>query len=134
MLREITTLRYRGDNRRRWFSDADMDLFVWYRNQVPVQFQLAFDKQHQERAISWDTDRGLSHSRIDDGEGRPARYKMTPILVDDGDFDCMRLARQFLARGEYLDPMLADFIVARLLEFPCAGTPYRDRHADRGTA
>ena len=122
MLREITTLRSRCDHRRRWFSDADMDLFVWFRNQVPVQFQLAFNKQYQEHAISWDTDHGFHHSKIDNGEGRPARYKMTPILVDDGDFDCMRLARHFLAQSEYLDPSLADFIVARLLEYPDACT------------
>ena len=134
MLREITTVRSFSDDRRRWFSDADMDLFVWVHNQMPMQFQLSFNKQYEEHAISWDHDKGFRHSKVDNGEGRSGRYKMTPILVDDGDFDCYRLAHLFLQNSELLEPTLADFIFARLMEYPDAYTQQRRLHAAPGTA
>lgn len=133
MLREITTVRSYSDDRRRWFSDADMDLFVSFRNQTPIGFQLCFNKQYEEHAISWDCNKGFEHSRVDDGEQRDWRYKMTPILVDDGEFDCQVLARYFLEQSGCIEPTLADFIFARLLEYPDLYTQTRDFHeeADR---
>jgi len=130
MLREITTVRSYSDDRRRWFSDADMDLFVWFRNQMPVQFQLSFNKQYEEHAITWDYNKGFIHSKIDDGEGRPGRYKMTPIMLDEGNFDCNTLARHFLQQSELLEPTLADFIFARLMEYPDTYTQSASLYAD----
>ena len=133
MLREITTVRSFSHDRRRWFTDSDMDLYVWFRNQMPVQFQLSFNKQYEEHAISWDNNKGFNHSKIDNGEDRSGRYKMTPILVDDGDFDCLSLARHFLQQSDYLEPTLADFIYARLLEYPDAYTQNADLHTVQDT-
>ena len=133
MLREITTVRSTSHNRQRWFSDADMDLCVWFNNQMPMQFQLSFNKQYEEHAISWDNNEGFRHSKVDDGEGRDGRYKMTPILLDDADFDCLTLARHFLQQSDCLEPTLADFIYARLLEYPDAYTQQAGLYADRGS-
>ena len=119
MLREIRSVRQKSrHSTRRWFTDADMDLFIWFNNQVPVKFQLSYGKRESEHAISWDHERGFIHSRIDDGEGLTFRYKMAPILVKDGSFDASKVARDFLLASEAMDPTLADFIYARLLEYP----------------
>ena len=58
------------------------------------------------------------HNRIDDGEGLPARYKMSPIMVNGASFASSKVARDFLIASEALDPALADFVYARLLEYP----------------
>ena len=119
MLREIRPVRQKSRHiHRRWFTDADMDLFIWFNNQVPVRFQLSYGKRESEHAISWDNEHGFLHSRIDDGEGLTFRYKMAPILVKDGYFDACKVARDFLSSSEAMDPTLADFIYARLLEHP----------------
>ena len=118
MLREISTVRAHTRNKKRWFSDSDMDLFVWFRNQMPIQFQLSYNKQYREHAISWDNNSGFRSSRVDTGEQRSGRYKMTPLLVGNDEVDCRLLAREFLQHSDNLEPTLADFIYARLLEYP----------------
>lgn len=129
MLREIRpVLQNSRPAIRRWFTDADMDLFIWFNNQVPVKFQLSYDKRELEHAISWDSERGFIHSRIDDGEDWPNRYKMTPLMAGNGRFDAGRVARNFLMASEFMDPTLADFIYARLLEYP----GFRLKHSGRG--
>ena len=119
MLREIRPARQKTRNAiRRWFTDADMDLFIWFTHQVPVKFQLSYDKREAEHVLSWDRERGFMHNRIDDGEGLPGRYKMSPIMVSGSSLDTSKLARNFLIASEAMDPALADFIYARLLEYP----------------
>jgi hypothetical protein len=119
MLREIRPVRQSSQHTfRRWFTDADMDLFIWFSNQTPVGFQLSYGKRELEHVISWERESGFSHSRVDDGEDRPARYKMTPILLSSSGLNLSQIARSFLAASEAMDPSLADFIYARLLEHP----------------
>ena len=120
MLREIANVRQvEGEPRRRWFQDEQLDLVVW---EDPVQgvigFQLAYDKQRDEHALTWMGGLGFSHERVDNGEGRPGRYKGTPILVSDGTFNMEDLAPDFLALSEGLDRALRDFIYKKLLEYP----------------
>lgn len=45
-------------------------------------------------------------------------YKMTPILVADGEFDAATIARDFLQASDNIEGVLAGFIYARLLEYP----------------
>ena len=120
MLREISSTRQNNRHmRKRWFSDSDMDLFIWFRQQVPARFQLSYNKRSQEHAITWDSETGFSHNRVDSGEQETCfKYKMTPILLADGDFDAATIARDFLRASENIEESLADFIFARLLEHP----------------
>jgi hypothetical protein len=113
---------------RRWFTDADMDLFIWFCNQVPLKFQLSYNKRGTEHAICWDSENGFSHNRVDDGEEPSGRYKMSPILLQQSDFDAGMVARNFLVASEAMDPTLADFIYARLIEAP----GFRRRPPGRG--
>ena len=130
MLREIHPVRSTGGTRLRWFSDADMDLFVWLDRQMPVRFQLTWNKRENEHALSWDRNTGFIHHMVDDGEPCVTEYKMTPLLTHatDDDLDAAGLATRFLRASDHIDPMLADFIYARLLEYPQRGRPTASRH------
>jgi hypothetical protein len=100
MLREIVATRQvPGEARRRWFTSPSIDLFVWTDDQgAPTGFQLCYDKQDREHALTWTAENGFNHMTVDAGESRPARYKGSPILVADGVIDTQHVLEQF--RGE----------------------------------
>lgn len=127
MLREISAARQNSDRKKRWFTDTDMDLFVWFENQVPIAFQLSYDKRELEHALSWSYDAGTTHSRVDNGENAVQRYKQAPMLRQNTDFNLMQVARNFLSNSTLMETSLADFIFARLLEQPCHCATASDR-------
>src|SRR5580698_9807360 len=119
MLREIVNVRQIvGEPGRRWFTDARLDLVIWNDNGEIIGFQLCYDKQQGERAVTWKADSGFRHNAVDAGEDRPGRYKATPILVADGSFDAQAVAADFLEQSGDLDPGSRDFIHMKLLEYP----------------
>lgn len=120
MLREISSTRQNSEHTtKRWFTDSDMDLFIWFNHETPARFQLSYNKRALEHALTWDIKSGFNHYRVDDGEQQSLfKYKMTPILLADGEFDAATVARSFLRSSENIEESLADFIYARLLEFP----------------
>ena len=120
MLREIPKVRQiEGEPRRRWFTDDHFDLVLWDdESRRIVGFQLCYDKQDDERAITWKENSGFSLNAVDAGEDRPGRYKGSPILVDGADFDAERVAAGFLGHSGELDSKSADFIYLKLLECP----------------
>ena len=130
MIREIKNVKQKVHGQfRRWFTDEDMDLFVWFKNHVPVSFQLSYNKQGQEKAICWNTEDGFQIYTVDNGESNPLEYKMTPLYQPDIDFRSHEVARSFLLKSEYLEPSLADFIYARLLECPQHGNKHLSQDA-----
>ena len=132
MLYEIPQLRQSNRSLlKRWFSSRDMDLFVWFHDSVPVQFQLAYNKRSTEKAISWNFQRGLHHYLVDSGEIALDHYKQTPILIGLCDQkNLASIARDFLAASDEMDIGLADFIYARLLEHPTAASMHGAVHTD----
>jgi hypothetical protein len=78
MLSEIRNARQvEGEGFRRWFTDDYFDLIVWYGNDRRlIGFQLCYDKQERERALTWTLEHGFQHNRIDSGEV-PGHSKMT---------------------------------------------------------
>ena len=110
-------------HKKRWFTSCDMDLFIWFSDDMPIQFQLTYDKRQQEKAISWGFDRGFRHYLVDSGEDFPARYpghyKQTPILTGLCEpQNLSRVARDFLAASQHIDTGISDFIYARLIAHP----------------
>lgn len=134
MLREITTLKAYNKSRRRWYSDDDMDLFIWFDYQMPVQFQLIYDKRRDERALLWDTDQGYIYSMISADISDRHDVRMDLTVLDEHDFDATRIAREFLIESEALEPTLADFIYARLLECPQSHRPVSGHRTVSATA
>src|SRR5437879_5394940 len=80
MLTEYSDVkRIPGQRARRWFHSDDEDLIVWYADDGSIfGFQLYYDKQKSERALTWLPQSAFSHDRVDDGEGPALVYKRTP--------------------------------------------------------
>ncbi len=116
MLREVSIVRQiPGEPRRRWFASRNFDLFVWVdEHAAPIGFQLCYDKQDGEHAMTWTESSGYSHMAVDAGESRPARPKGTPILVADGTFDAARILDEFLGEAMSLPAEYARMVEARL--------------------
>ena len=120
MLGEIEGARQiEGEGFRRWFSDADFDLIVWYEDESCrnlTGFQLCYDKRSRERCITWKPGGSYQHHLVDDGEV-PFSAKMTPVLVADGAFEQSRVLEQFTAAAEKVDPEIRDTVTAALREY-----------------
>lgn len=102
---------------RRWFSDAVMELIVWYSPAGTVRgFQLCYDRDGRERAFTWHVDAGMAHTAVDDGEDSPLRND-TPILVPDGPARTDLVLEQFRQRCARLDPGLAELVEGKLDEY-----------------
>jgi hypothetical protein len=124
VLTEIPNARQvQGEGFRRWFSDDDSDLIVWYNDNRKLEgFQLCYDKSRRdEHAITWTRKHGFKHNRIDDGETRPGGPKSTPVLVADGEFRSDAVAEAFRRKSASVEPGIAQFVYQALKSYP--GTP-----------
>lgn len=123
MLRELKEAQQvSGEPFRRWFCDDTFDLILWYSNDRSILgFQLCYREDGDERALTWLKGKGFSHNRVDDGEGRPARHKMTPILVADGTFDGDHVIDLFRQASAQMDQDVAAFVLDTIADYPEAG-------------
>jgi hypothetical protein len=124
VLAEYESVRQiRGEGHRRWFTDEYFDLIVWSdrpgsdRSHI-TGFQLCYDRNGYERALTWTRDRGFSHERIDSGENSPGSPKSTPILVADGNFHGASVRNRFRAASSGIDRNIADLVLEKLTEYP----------------
>ena len=124
MLREIPAFRnYRGSANRRCFTDSDMDLYVWFSNGAPERFHLTCNKQGACRSICWNYDTGFRKKCNAQIEAVAAllgvHYILDDFYIEDtAEIHISQLASSFLHASERMTPWLADFIYARLLEYP----------------
>jgi hypothetical protein len=118
VLREIKSVQQeRGVGRRRWFESEGLDLVVWLdaASGEVAGFQLCYDLGAGEHALTWRTDEGFSHTRVDSGDDvRP--YKGSPVLEPDGSVPWVEIAALFEARSETLEAPLRKLIRDRLEE------------------
>jgi hypothetical protein len=114
MLRELSSNQRAGEPKRRWFRSEKFDLIVWMEKDKVWGFQLCYDRDRQERALTWTSEHGYSHDRIDDGEGNPTKNQ-TPILVPDGAFPARKILEAFTSEAVGIDPMIRDTVVERLV-------------------
>jgi len=117
MLREIEkTRQIAGEPTRRWFSDTSMDLIVWVEQESAVGFQLTYDKPHAEKAVTWTLEPPyLHHTGVDDGEYQAGRFKSTPILVPEGNWDAWHVCGKFLGCSELLPDALRELVCRTLV-------------------
>ncbi|MDH5484380.1 MAG: hypothetical protein OEY43_04010 [Gammaproteobacteria bacterium] len=95
------------------------DLFVWLdESGQPSGFQLSYNKTHTEHVINWFLDRGYSHDKVDSGEDKQGNYKMTPIMVPDGEFESEKIAAEFISISTEMDADISSFILEKLLDYP----------------
>lgn len=86
MLREFSNLRQEHQGFRRLFTDDKYQLYLWYSDrerEILMGFQLIYQYQGQQKALTWNESGGYQHSGVDEGESwmNPA-----PLLVEDGFF------------------------------------------------
>ena len=120
MLREIAARQVEGEPARRWFTSSEIDLFVWVgEDGAPSGFQLCYDKQAREHALTWTPASGFSHMAVDGGESRPGRYKGTPILVANGAIDTEGILGQLRQEGATsLPPEFLQFVEGKISALP----------------
>ena len=124
MLKEISRFRnYGGVSNRRSFTDSDMDLYVWFKDQVPERFHLTYNKRGRCYSISWNNEDGFDRWRLAQLEALATMMGFPHVfdslyLHDTDDLHASILANRFLHASEKITPWLADFIYARLLEYP----------------
>ena len=119
MLREIAARQISGEPRRRWFTSPDIDLFVWMDEAgAPTGFQLCYDKQMREHALTWTAAAGYSHMAVDGGESRPGRYKGTPILVANGSIDVEGILEQLRSQAGSLPAEVLDLVESKVGGLP----------------
>ncbi|MFW5801518.1 MAG: hypothetical protein ACOCVC_05770 [Spirochaeta sp.] len=125
MLREITNVRQiPEEGTRRWFRDENFDLIVWYEPDNPNQmhgFQLCYDAQGSERAVTWRRTSGYQHHRIDTGE-EPFSPKRTPILIEDGHFSPGSVLSSFRKAAKEIDPDITAAVSGILADYPEASS------------
>jgi hypothetical protein len=119
MLRECDEVRqHPGEGRRRWFTDPDFDLIVWYgpgpETGEITGFQLCYDKRTAEHALTWRRTGGVTHHEIDDGQALPQQHR-SPILIPDGPIPAVALRDRFATAARDIDPVVAG-LVRRVLE------------------
>ena len=116
MLREIINIRQvEGEPKRRWFSDTELDLYIWYGDDdTVIQFQICYDKGPKEQALTWREGEGIVHQAVDDGEGGIYRMKSTPVITGASRYDAGRIAGLITRHGGKLEHDLYEFILSRL--------------------
>ncbi len=122
MLRELRDIaQIKGEPRRRWFTDDFFDLIVWFDSHDEISgFQLCYNKDRDERALTWKRPSFYTHHRVDDGEAKPTR-KATPILLADGMFDYNKIAETFKKESGALERAISNFVYEKLLQYGKAG-------------
>ena len=114
MLREYEGVsQHQGEGRRRWFRDEQFDLIVWYEAGEVVGFQLCYDVNADERAITWYASGSYTHTKVDAGD-KPMGRKESPVLEGGGHFDKDRVIRDFDASASEIDPGIARLVHERL--------------------
>lgn len=118
MLRTINTSADSGKSDKLWLSDNEHDLFIWLdANRQPVGFQFSYNKSQIEHVINWFLGSGYSHDKTDSGEDKQGHYKMTPIMVPDGEFESHKIAREYASISTAMDADLAEFVLQKLLDY-----------------
>ena len=118
MLREIRDVKQvPGEPRRRWFSDENFDLIVWLGPEDQILgFQLCYDKETRQKALTWLNGGGYQHSHIDDGDN-PGKMKASPVLEANGRFDREGIGRRFRKNRGDVPDKITDCVYEKIMNY-----------------
>ena len=132
MLKELSVGQRSDPPGRRWFTDDDFDLIVWFNDQGGLDgFQLCYDRRRNERVLTWTEDVGYRHDRLDDGEGNPTKNR-SPMLVSDGVFPAATVLERFEKSSLDIEAHIRLFVAQKLREY--ASRPNNAAAGDGGPA
>ena len=112
MLNEIKNVHQpaREQGFRRWFSDEELELIVWYSAAGEISgFQLCYDLQGTERSFTWKKDGALKHAVIDSGEDSPLQNQ-SPMLFSEPAAPVEFVVAEFKTRSEMLEPGIVELV------------------------
>lgn len=117
MLKEISDLTQTSDDlRRRWFSDNNLDLYIWDdKNNDIFEIQICFNKDSDEQVLTWNKESGLSCHMVDSGSTSPIKMKSSPILTKESKHNIETVRRLFIERGQKLEHDLYELILSKLI-------------------
>ena len=117
MLKELkSTRQIPGESFRRWYTDSENDLIVWIAQFRVVGFQLLVPGGGGRIVITWHEEKPLSVAGLDDGEGRPGRPKMSPVLIQHAGIDPEEVRRKFRMISDELPAGLVKLVELKLSE------------------
>ena len=118
MLRELRDVKQvPGEPRRRWFSDENFDLIVWLDPEEQILgFQLCYDKEPRQKALTWLNGGGYRHNRIDDGD-KPGKMKASPVLEANGYFDSEGIARRFMENKGDVPEKISECVYEKITRY-----------------
>ena len=122
MLREYKAVKQNKDEpRRRWFNSEYFSLMIWYHEEPIdhiVGFELCYDIQWDNLALTWWEDSGTGTYRVDDGENNPGLMKMSPLLIADEDdsSEFERVMERFRQESQELPPHFVEFICEKIAQ------------------
>lgn len=127
MLKETSLKQINSATSRRCFTDSDMDLYIWFIGEMPVRFHLVWNKRGLIQSVGWNNETGFINSRFNPFEFLLLLCGAGPLHRDNTEFNIAALANRFLRNCENIEATLADFIYARLLEYPGRAETFPDR-------
>ena len=117
MLKQVkATRQVPGEPFRRWYTDNDTDLIVWLEQYRIVGFELTVPAGIERDVLTWHEGKGPWVAGLDDGEGRPGRPKMTPILTERHGADWTESLRHFRSVAAELPSGLAALVEQKIRE------------------
>ncbi len=126
MLREFKAVKqHDGEPLRRWFEDDFFDLIVWYTdgdgsvdncNRNIFGFQLCYDKNGRERAVTWLETTGYSHEIIDSGQ-TSAWDVRSPVLSGAAMFPREDVLECFAERSAEMETDIARYVLQKLADY-----------------
>ena len=118
-LREIRQARQEagGAKRRRWYTCASADLYVWESASESAleAFEFCYAKPRAERSLTWSADQGFRHFRIDDGEPSPL-VNSTPVAVASEAVDWNGVALTLERVGANVEPRIYRHFLKMILK------------------
>lgn len=120
MLREIGHIKQTsGQPFRRWFNDELLDLFVWQEKGGRITgFQLCFDKETDERALTYSEADGYS---LHDVHTEESSLDMgSPVLTRGAELPFPHLLALLAERGAGIDPRVLRYVTEKLEAYTAA--------------
>jgi hypothetical protein len=118
MLNKMPTRQIDGEPRRQWIADDYFDLYVWYQPDDSIYgFQLCYEKQTKEQAITWLRMGAFRHECVDAGEDSPMDNR-SPVMAQTCQFQREPLKAEFIKRSVNLEPEIRDLVLSKIDAFP----------------
>ena len=118
-LHELKFVRqYEGEMLRRWFDDDEgfFDLIAWVDdNDVVSGFQLAYNVNGEERAITW-LGGAFSHRDVDPGDDSPLSNDSS-VLGDTTIYPIIKIIRRFEQSSQDIAPDVRSLLLEKLKEY-----------------